>query len=124
MPQDVKTFETKRTAYVGRYALQHIETGNLCHGGPLDSRNVLLYETADSAQQAADDYGFDVEPVLLVCAGETIKFLCRFYGRKVNAIGIFYDVETIVRALNKESVKLELYVTYEHIHRLTIEEIN
>ena len=48
------------------------------------------------------------------------KWNVAFNGRKVGAIGIFYDVEIIIEAVDEQEVIEKLYEQYEHIKRLKI----
>jgi PII-like signaling protein len=51
---------------------------------------------------------------------KTSKWNVSFNGRKVGAIGIFYDVEIIIEAIDENEVIEKLYEQYEHIKRLKI----
>ena len=46
-----------------------------------------------------------------------------FYGKARGAIGIFVRYNTVVQGTDPENAKLNLYERYDHIHRLTLEEI-
>lgn len=51
-----------------------------------------------------------------------MQWRAKFIGRKANAIGITYPIETIVTADDTEQARLELYrMGYEHITRLSLE---
>lgn len=48
---------------------------------------------------------------------ETFKF--KFEGRKINAIGKFYNYSKTIKAISKEIAEIELYKEFDHIHKLT-----
>jgi hypothetical protein len=47
----------------------------------------------------------------------------RFKGREINAIGIFYQIETTVQAENEKDALLKLYEKYDHISFPRFEEV-
>jgi len=53
---------------------------------------------------------------------EMKTYKARFYGRTINAIGIFYWIEVEVQGENEEQARLNLYEKYDHISRLTLSE--
>ena len=44
-----------------------------------------------------------------------MKYLCSFYGRKLGAIGIFYNIVIVVDAESPNGAKVKAYETHEHI---------
>lgn len=50
-------------------------------------------------------------------------YKAKFTGRTVGAIGIFYPIETTVKAENEKQAELKLYDEYEHIQHLVLTEI-
>jgi len=48
------------------------------------------------------------------------KYLLKFNGRKVGAIGVFGDFKLIVNADNEKEAILKAYDTHEHLTRLTV----
>lgn len=50
-------------------------------------------------------------------------FKCYFTGRKVGAIGIFYDFIVTVQAENEEQARLKVYETHEHLSKWSAREI-
>lgn len=46
-----------------------------------------------------------------------------FVGRRVGAIGVRYEIDAIVEAVDKEQAELKLYDRFEHISNLIIVEI-
>jgi len=46
-------------------------------------------------------------------------YQARFYGRKRNAIGIFYLINAIVEGKDEKDALLNLYDKYEHIQNAT-----
>jgi len=44
-----------------------------------------------------------------------MQYLAKFYGRKLNVIGIFYSIEAIVEGKNQEEARLKLCEKFEHI---------
>jgi len=51
------------------------------------------------------------------------KYLVKFKGRKLNAIGKFYNISETIEASNETNLKVKIYDNYEHITNLTIKEI-
>jgi hypothetical protein len=51
-------------------------------------------------------------------------YKARFYGRKRNAIGIFYFINAIVQGKDEKDALLNLYDNYEHIQNPTFTIIN
>lgn len=51
------------------------------------------------------------------------KYKATFTGREVNAIGIFYKIETITEGNTEDEARLKLYEKYEHIQELKLIEI-
>jgi len=49
-------------------------------------------------------------------------FIATFVGRKINAIGRLYEIETEVIAETTFKARLNLYRKYEHIGRLKLTE--
>jgi len=52
-----------------------------------------------------------------------IKYIANFRGRKVGAIGIFYDITAEVEGYSKKDARLNLYEKYEHISELKLTEV-
>ena len=50
-------------------------------------------------------------------------YYAKFNGRLKGAIGIFYQISTMVKGYNKKDAELNLYKTYEHILFLRLEEV-
>lgn len=50
-------------------------------------------------------------------------WLCRFMGRKIGAIGIFYENTIEVEAEDAERARMEVYKTHEHLTGFTATEI-
>ena len=49
-------------------------------------------------------------------------YRAKFTGREVNAIGIFYHINTTVQGNDEKEAELNLYDKYEHISGLTLTE--
>lgn len=52
-----------------------------------------------------------------------VTYMAKFTGRNVGADGIFYPIETEVRAENPEAARIALYDRYEHIAGLKLTEV-
>jgi hypothetical protein len=50
-----------------------------------------------------------------------MKYLAKFVGRKVNAIGVWQVFTDYVMADNEEQARIRLYDHYEHMSQLTLE---
>jgi len=53
-----------------------------------------------------------------------MKYKAKFNGRKINAVGIFYDIETTVDGDNEEQARLNLYERFDHIMKLKLTPID
>jgi hypothetical protein len=51
-------------------------------------------------------------------------YACSFVAVRVGAIGRPYNVSTTVQADSPEAARLKLYDTWEHIHGLTVHEVD
>ena len=51
------------------------------------------------------------------------RYLASFHGRTKGALGIRYNIETIVEAEDKEKARIRLYDNYEHITGLILTEL-
>ena len=49
-----------------------------------------------------------------------MQYKAKFMGRKINAGGVFYEIETTVEGADTESARLNLYERYEHISKLEL----
>ena len=52
-----------------------------------------------------------------------MRFRAKFNGRKLNAIGVMYDIKAICEGDNLEQAKFDLYNRYEHITKLRLKPI-
>jgi len=53
-----------------------------------------------------------------------MQYLARFYGRKLNAIGQSYYIETIVEGKNVDDARLNLYEKFETVMLPTFMPLN
>jgi hypothetical protein len=53
-----------------------------------------------------------------------MKYVARFTGRMVGAIGITYPISATVEASNPQEASLKLYDRYEHIFGLVLTDEN
>lgn len=49
-----------------------------------------------------------------------MQYKAKFVGRKINAGGVFYEIETTVDGADPESARINLYERYEHITKLEL----
>ena len=52
------------------------------------------------------------------------KYRAKFTGRELNAIGIFYEIDTVVLGKDEEDANINLHDRFEHIMHLELEAIN
>jgi hypothetical protein len=61
------TKRTNQTAYVGKYALEEIQTGKLIHGGGVTAPRPRLYKTEEDVRCACRNLRWaDTKPVRLI----------------------------------------------------------
>ncbi len=53
-----------------------------------------------------------------------MKYRLDFYGRKVGAIGIFYQTSVTLEAANEDEARRKIYDTHEHISGLRVTEVS
>ena len=70
----------------------------------------------DDSHEIAFNWAMSVTPPVKT-------YRATFTGRKVNATGITYKIETTVRATSKDKARIRLYDRFEHISSLTLEDI-
>jgi hypothetical protein len=56
--------------------------------------------------------------------GHTMKYRLEFLGRKVGAIGIFYQISVTLEASTEDEARLKIYDTHEHISGLKVTEVS